>query len=341
MFIQIALALFVGLLSFVYLILLRTPSPRVCGSLNGPPVTSPRVKLKDGRHLAYKEHGVPRKDARYKIVVIHGFDSSKDFCIPVSQEIIEELGIYFLSFDRAGYGESDPNPARGVKSEAFDIEELADKLEIGSKFYVIGVSIGAYPVWSCLKYIPHRLAGASLVVPFVNYWLPSFPDDLLKEAFQILLVQDQWTFRIAHYFPWLFYWWMNQKWFPSLSMMEGNMSIFCSKDLEMLQNIPPLPSDLQAKVRQQGVHESLYRDILAGYGKWEFDILDLSNPFPEGNGSIHIWQGYEDKIIPYKLNRYISQKLTWIKYHEVPDFGHFLIYDGDLSEKILRELLHG
>lgn len=341
MFVQIALALFVGLLSFVYLKLLRPPSPRICGSPNGPPVTSPRVKLRDGRHLAYKEHGVPKKDARYKIVVVHGFDSSKDICIPVSQECIEELGIYFLSYDRAGYGESDPNPARGVKSEAFDIEELADKLEIGSKFYLIGLSIGAYPVWSCLKYIPHRLAGAALVVPFVNYWMPSLPHDVLKEAFQSLPVQDQWSFRIAHYFPWLFHWWMNQKLFPALSFMTGNMSIYCSKDLEVLQSTPLLPPEFQGKVRQQGVHESLCRDLLVGYGNWGFDILDISNPFPEGDGSIYIWQGYDDKLIPYKLNRHISQKLPWIKYNEVPGFGHFLIYDDVLSEKIVRELLHG
>lgn len=72
------------------------------------------------------------------------------------QEVIEELKIYFLYFDRAGYGESDPNPLRSVKSEAFDIQELADQLQIGSKFYVIGISMGGYSVWSCLKYIPHR-----------------------------------------------------------------------------------------------------------------------------------------------------------------------------------------
>lgn len=70
--------------------------------------------------------------------------------------MIEELGIYFLLYDRAGYGESDPNLRRSVKSEALDIQELADQLEIGSRFYVIGVSMGSYPIWSCLKYIPQR-----------------------------------------------------------------------------------------------------------------------------------------------------------------------------------------
>lgn len=72
------------------------------------------------------------------------------------QEIVKELGIYIVSFDRPGYGESDPNPKRTVKSMALDIEELADQLELGSKFYVIGISMGGQVLWSCLKYIPHR-----------------------------------------------------------------------------------------------------------------------------------------------------------------------------------------
>ncbi|KAL1317554.1 hypothetical protein AAHE18_15G141900 [Arachis hypogaea] len=72
-----------------------------------------------------------------------------------SQELIDELGIYLLQYDRAGYGESDPNPKRSLKSEALDIQELADQLELGPQFYVIGVSMGSYATWSCLQYLPH------------------------------------------------------------------------------------------------------------------------------------------------------------------------------------------
>lgn len=72
------------------------------------------------------------------------------------QEVVDELGIYIVSFDRPGYGESDPDPKRTRKSLALDIEELADELGLGSKFYVVGFSMGGQVVWSCLKYIPHR-----------------------------------------------------------------------------------------------------------------------------------------------------------------------------------------
>lgn len=43
------------------------------------------MKLSDGRHLAYQEFGFPKEEARYKIIVVHGYGSSKDTHLPVSQ----------------------------------------------------------------------------------------------------------------------------------------------------------------------------------------------------------------------------------------------------------------
>ncbi|XP_015872325.1 uncharacterized protein LOC107409402 [Ziziphus jujuba] len=339
--VSIAVASAVGFIGWAYQALLKPPPLKTCGSPNGPPVTSPRVKLSDGRHLAYRESGVPKDEAKYKIIVIHGFNSSKDLSLPILQELIDELRIYLLFFDRAGYGESDPYPSRSVKSEAFDIQELADKLQIGSKFYLIGLSMGAYPVWSCLKYIPHRLSGAALVAPFVNYWWSCFPVPLAREALGRLPKPDQWTFWVSHCTPWLVYWWMTQKWFPSLSITAGSMAIFTDKDIEILKTLSETPTIGEEKIAQQGVHESLHRDLIVGYGKWEFDPLDIVNPFPENGGSVHIWQGYDDKIVPRKLNCYISEKLPWIHYHEVPNGGHFIFFDSNHCEAFLRALLVG
>nr|CAD1835472.1 unnamed protein product [Ananas comosus var. bracteatus] len=42
---------------------LRPPRPLVCGSDGGPPVTAPRIRLRDGRFLAYAESGVARERA--------------------------------------------------------------------------------------------------------------------------------------------------------------------------------------------------------------------------------------------------------------------------------------
>uniref|UniRef100_A0A1J3GIR6 AB hydrolase-1 domain-containing protein n=1 Tax=Noccaea caerulescens TaxID=107243 RepID=A0A1J3GIR6_NOCCA len=338
MMLPVFVAILVCLVCYIYRSL-KPPPPRICGVPHGPPVTSPRIKLSDGRYLAYRESGVDRANANYKIIVVHGFNSSKDMEFPVPKDLIEELGIYFLSFDRAGYGESDPHPSRTVKSEAYDIQELADKLKIGPKFYVLGVSLGGYSIYSCLKYIPHRLAGAVLVVPFVSYWWTRVPRNILNKAFELLPKNDQWTFKVAHYAPWLLYWWLTQKLFTSSSMISRNSALSSDKDLAVRKKWSENPRPGMEKVRQQGDHECLHRDMIAGFGTWEFDPTELENPFAEGEGSVHMWQAMEDRVIPREINLYISQKLPWIKYHEVPDYGHLLIADEQICKDIIKALL--
>lgn len=63
---------FIGTLAWAYQAT-RPPPSKLCGSPGAPPITAPRIKLKDGRYLAYKEHGVPKDKAKYKIVFVHGF----------------------------------------------------------------------------------------------------------------------------------------------------------------------------------------------------------------------------------------------------------------------------
>ena len=84
MMILVIVAFLVCLVSYVYRSL-KPPPPRICGVPHGPPVTSPRIRLSDGRFLAYRESGVDRASANYKIIVVHGFNSSKDMEFPISK----------------------------------------------------------------------------------------------------------------------------------------------------------------------------------------------------------------------------------------------------------------
>ncbi|KAK7859005.1 hypothetical protein CFP56_009562 [Quercus suber] len=258
----------------------------------------------------------------------------------LSPEIVEELGIYVVSFDRPGYGESDPNPKRTVKSMALDIEELADQLGLGSKFYVIGFSMGGQVLWSCLKYIPHRVAGAGLLAPVVNYWWPGFPGNLSGEVYNQQLWQDQWAVRVAHYTPWLTYWWNTQKWFPSSSVAAHSTDILSPQDKELMAKFSGREKYM-AQVRQQGEFESLHRDMIVGFGAWEFSPLDLENPFPNNEGSVHLWHGDEDWIVPVMLQRYIAQQLPWIHYHELPGAGHLFPHADGMSDTIIKAILTG
>ncbi|KAI4304738.1 hypothetical protein MLD38_040212 [Melastoma candidum] len=317
------------------------PPPKLCGTPNGPPVTSPRIKLRDGRNLAYRERGVPRDKARFRVFLVHGFDSSKDLYIPLSQEFMEDLGLYLLTFDRAGYGESDPNPKRTVKSEAFDIQELADTLNLGNTFYLMGASIGTFAVWSCMKYIPHRLAGVTLLVPVVNYWWPSLPPDLARAGLRKQLKRDQCKLWIAHHMPWLMYWWMTQRLFPYSSIMQRHPILLNPRDLATIQAMSKFPNPDEHKIRQQGDHESIHRDLILHFGRWEFDPMELEDPFRDREGSVHLWQGKADWVVPFELQRHVAKRLPWIKYREVADGGHLMIHEGVLCETMFRELCLG
>ncbi|OIV92167.1 hypothetical protein TanjilG_26030 [Lupinus angustifolius] len=80
---------------------IRPPPPKICGSPDGPHITAPRIKLRDGRHLAYKEHGVPKDAAKNKIVYVHGFDACRHDVVAAKtlSPDVEDLGVYIISFD--------------------------------------------------------------------------------------------------------------------------------------------------------------------------------------------------------------------------------------------------
>lgn len=126
-------------------------------------------------------------------------------------------------------------------SEALDIQELADHMDLGHMFYVIAVCMGTYSIWACLKYIPHRLSGVGLVVPVINYWWPSFPPKLAKETYRKQPKRDQWKLKLAHYAPRLVNWWMTRKWFPYCFVVQRHPIVFSKRDVESIHNMSQVP----------------------------------------------------------------------------------------------------
>ncbi|TVU14644.1 hypothetical protein EJB05_38126 [Eragrostis curvula] len=332
---------------------IQPPPAKIPGTPGGPPVTSPRIKLRDGRHLAYLESGVPKEKAKYKIIYVHGFDCCRYDVLNVSnicafvmnwklvQGLMEELGIYLLSFDRPGYAESDAHPGRTDKSIALDIEELADNLQLGPKFHLIGFSMGGEIMWSCLKYIPHRLAGVAILAPVGNYWWSGFPPDVVQEAWDVQLPQDKRAVWVSHHLPWLTNWWNTQKFFPGSGVKSGNPGVHSREDVPLIPKFVDRPHDEQ--VRQQGEHECLHRDMIVGFGKWDWSPLEMENPFA-GTGEdvkVHLWHGVEDLYVPVQLSRYISKKLPWVIYHELPTAGHLWPAADGMPDVVVRSLLLG
>ncbi|KAG0541176.1 hypothetical protein BDA96_03G473700 [Sorghum bicolor] len=328
-----------SLLRLVYQRAIRPPPPRICGAPGGPPVTAPRVRLRDGRHLAYLETGVPRAAATHKIVYIHGFDSCRHDVLPVSPDLLRRLGACVVSYDRPGYGQSDPDPWQTERSSALDVQDLADQLGLGDRFHVVGFSRGGQIVWSCLAHIPHRLAGAVLVSPLANFWWRGFPGGVSSRAFAAQLAQDRWAVSVARHAPWLVYWWNTQRWFPPFSLIARDRRVYSPPDMDVISKLAagPRRRPYRAEVKQQGVFEALHRDMIMAFGKWDYSPLELG----EKEVAVHLWHGADDRVVTPTMSRYIARQLPWIRYHEVPDAGHLFILADGMADRIVKTLVLG
>lgn len=83
----------------------------------------------------------------------------------------------------------------------------------------------------------NRLAGAALIAPVVNYWWSGFPANLSHEAYKKQLPADQWAVRVAHYAPWLTYWWNTQKLFPPSNLIACGLDLLSPPDKLLMPKI--------------------------------------------------------------------------------------------------------
>lgn len=94
-------------------------------------------------------------------------------------------------------------------------------------------------------------------------------------------------------------------------------------------------------MRQQGEFETLHRDMMVGFGKWDYSPLELRNPVPDKEGAVQLWHGAKDLVVAPTMSRHIARELPWIRYRELPDAGHMFPLAGGMGDLIVESLLQG
>jgi pimeloyl-ACP methyl ester carboxylesterase len=87
-----------------------------------------RIKTPDGRTLAVEDSGDP--DGR-PVLVHTGTPNSRHLYGPNVTDA-EARGLRLISYDRPGYGGSDPQPGRTVADSAADARAICEALGIGT-----------------------------------------------------------------------------------------------------------------------------------------------------------------------------------------------------------------
>ncbi|KAL6989323.1 hypothetical protein U1Q18_015073, partial [Sarracenia purpurea var. burkii] len=130
------------------------------------------------------------------------------------------------------------------------------------------------------------------------------------------------------------------KWFPTSSVIAGKPKL-SRQDVTIMTKLRAGRVKPKEDVKQQGEFESIHRDLMVGFGSWEFDPMDLEKPFLDNEGSVHLWQGDEDGLVAVTLQRYIARRLPWIHYHEISEAGHMFLFADGMKEAILKTFLLG
>jgi pimeloyl-ACP methyl ester carboxylesterase len=116
-----------------------------------------------GRRLGVCEWGDPAGAA---VVYLHGLPGSR--YLRHVGDAYADARLRVITYDRPGYGLSDPAPGRAVVDTAADVAAIADQLGVG-RFAVVGVSAGgvhAFAVAAALADRVTRCVGVKALAPY-------------------------------------------------------------------------------------------------------------------------------------------------------------------------------
>ncbi|GAA4458151.1 alpha/beta fold hydrolase [Phytohabitans houttuyneae] len=263
-----------------------------------------------GRTLAIDVTGDPDG---YPIFLMHGTPGSKSGPKP-RPIVLHRMGIKLISYDRPGYGGSDPLHERSVADAAKDVEAIADHLRI-EKFAVVGRSGGGPHALACAAILHERVTSAAALVCFA----PADAADL--------------------------------DWYEG--MAEQNVSDYMRADNELcdlIQDIKKRAYDMQddpeslvnfirsslCTLDERVVNDRALRKLIKGSYRvavrqgpigWIDDTYALRTPWGFRLGDIAcpvlLWHGEKDRLAPRShtlwLGKQILRARVWIE----PEAGHF------------------
>ena len=156
------------------------------GSLKANAETGQLVRLSDGRHL-YLDctgHGSPT------IVLEGGFAATSQAWFKVQPILAQSSRT--CSYDRAGYGLSDPGPMpRDGRAVAQDLNNALRQARIGGPFVVVGHSAGALYLRIFADLRPHDVVGMVLADPSIEHQDKRFAAYFGSRAGSLALLRDQ------------------------------------------------------------------------------------------------------------------------------------------------------
>jgi pimeloyl-ACP methyl ester carboxylesterase len=254
------------------------------------------VKLKDGRTLVVHDSGA---GPAHTLVWHHGSPQTGALLAPLVAHAAKR-DMRVISYGRPSYGGSTPSRGRDVASAAYDVEEVADALEL-TTFTTMGASGGA----------PHALACAALLGDRVTRTVGiSGPAPLTTRFDWYAGMRSPQALRAAA---------IGREARESLPP-EFDPDSFTATDWEALEVRWKALGEDAGRAGAEGP-EGHVDDDLAFTAPWGFDLAQVKTP-------VLLVHGGEDRVIPVAHAHHLLATLPhaelWLRPHD----GHVSILDA-------------
>jgi pimeloyl-ACP methyl ester carboxylesterase len=267
------------------------------------------IETQDGRQLAYVERGT---EDGTPVFLLHGTPGSRMGRYPDASEY-ERRNLRVVTYDRPGYGKSDPDPGRTVGSAPPDIRAIADELGF-ERFATFGVSGGAPHSLACAALLGDRVTRAAAMVTPAPYDAPGLDfmegmTDLNVKEFSAALEGEEALAQLLQ---------------PFVDATQADPDEMVSA---LAAELPPVD---QAVLERPEVREML-RDAMSeavrqGSRGWIDDDLAFTKPWGFGLEQIEkevgLWQGELDVLAPRSHGEYVASKLPNATFQLIPEAGH-------------------
>jgi pimeloyl-ACP methyl ester carboxylesterase len=277
------------------------------------------IRTPDGRALRVHEAGDP---GGTPILAIYGTPSCGLIYGPHAADA-EAKGIRFVTFDRAGYGGSDPKPDRTIADVVGDVTAIADELGLG-RFGVWGVSGGGPHALACAALLADRVPAVASLASVAPYdaegldWTEGMGEDNIVEFEATLRGREAIEpFEQAHReaFRTLQPEELRAQWATLLSPADAAVA---TEDFAAY-----LIANTNAALAR-GV-DGWLDDDLAFVRPWGFDLAEITVP-------VLLWQGDLDLFVPPSHGRWLAEHIPGVEAHLSETDGHLTLIEHRVPE---------
>lgn len=255
-------------------------------------------------------------------MLFHGTPGSRLFC--PDERATSDAGVRLVTFDRPGYGRSDPDPSRTVLSATQDLELLLDHLDF-RRASMLGWSGGGPYALAAARYLGDRVHGVGTIAsPGPRVLMPQALDELTPEGLELLSglqAGDPGAFgelekRLAFYAD-------DPASYLSMALSEANPDRELFTDEGVVESF----RTMWTEGARQGI-AGFAADWPLMVGDWGLDLGSMDMP-------VTVWHGDADPIVAPYHARYLAAEIPNAELVVFPGEGHAIAvrHWGEILEK--------